>query len=211
MKARIRLALLLLPLLGLAWLQGHGRPSAAGQRNYLDSLRSFWQGVYPNGGRTLYCGRAFRPHDRKVNAEHVYPMSWVTRKLRCGTREQCRHRSARFNLIESDMHNIFAALKDINQARGSMPYAIIPGEKHYRKGCDFEVDFRRHVVEPRPEARGRIARAMLYMADTYGLDLYKRQRKLMEEWNRRYPPDEAERRHNRRVARLQGKPNPYIR
>jgi len=180
-------------------------------RNYLDSLRTFWQEIYPDGGKTLYCGYEFRPFDRKVNVEHVYPMSWVTRKLKCGKREQCRHSSRRFNLIESDMHNLYPALKEINEARGSMAFAEIPGEKHYRKGCDFEVDFRARRVEPSPGARGRIARAMLYMADEYGLDLYRRQRRLMEKWNREYPPDEEERRHNLAVKRIQGQANPYIR
>ncbi len=124
------------------------------QRNYLDSLRSYWQGVYPNGGETLYCGRKFRPFDRSVNVEHVYPMSWVTKKLRCGKREQCRHNSPRFNLIESDMHNMYPARKDVNQTRGAMAFGIIEGENHKYRGCDFEVDFRKRRVEPRPEVRG---------------------------------------------------------
>jgi deoxyribonuclease-1 len=207
MNPKKGILLLLAPFLLVAWLSVKSEPP---NRNYLDSLRPFWREIYPDGGETLYCGQQFRPFDRQVNVEHVYPMSWVTRKLKCGKREQCRHRSNRFNLIESDMHNLYPALKEINQARGSMPFAEIPGEKRYRKGCDFEVDFRKHRVEPRPEARGRIARAMLYMADEYGLDLYKRQRKLLEKWNRQYPPDEEERRHNRAVKRIQGKGNPYI-
>lgn len=182
-----------------------------GTRNYLDSLRSFWQEIYPHGGETLYCGYHFRPYDRRVNAEHVYPMSWVTRQLRCGGRERCRHTSARFNLIESDMHNLYPALAEVNEARGAMAYGEIPGEHHLFENCDFEIDFHKRRVEPRPQARGRIARAMLYMADTYGLTLYKRQRRLMERWNREYPPDEAERGHNRRVKALQGRGNPYIR
>ncbi|HEC06124.1 MAG TPA: endonuclease I [Thiolapillus brandeum] len=181
------------------------------QRNYLDSLRSYWQGVYPNGGETLYCGRKFRPFDRSVNVEHVYPMSWVTKKLGCGKREQCRHNSPRFNLIESDMHNMYPARKDVNQTRGAMAFGIIEGENHKYRGCDFEVDFRKRRVEPRPEVRGRIARAMLYMSDEYGLDIYHKQRKMLEKWNRQYPPDAEEKRHNRAVARIQGKPNPYIR
>ncbi len=201
---------LLLLILGVT-LWSTSACSRPPERNYLDSLRDYWQGLYPRGGETLYCGKRFRPFDRSVNVEHIYPMSWVTKKLGCGKREQCRHNSPRFNLIESDMHNMYPARKDVNQTRSSMPFGIIPGENHYYKGCDFEVDFRKHRVEPRPEARGRIARAMLYMADKYGLDLYRKQRKLLEKWNRQYPPDEEEKRHNKAVARIQGKPNPWIR
>lgn len=180
-------------------------------RNYLDSLRSYWQGLYPDGGATLYCGRKFRPFDRSVNVEHVYPMSWVTKKLGCGKREQCRHNSPRFNLIESDMHNMYPARKDVNQTRGAMAFGIIKGEQHHFKGCDFEVDFRARRVEPRPEARGRIARAMLYMADEYDLEIYRKQRKMLEKWHRQFPPAAEEKRHNAAVAKIQGKPNSYIR
>jgi deoxyribonuclease-1 len=200
---------LILLLLGLA-LWTASACSRSPQRNYLDSLRSYWQGVYPNGGETLYCGKKFRPFDRGVNVEHVYPMSWVTKKLHCGKRDQCRHNSARFNLIESDMHNMYAARKDVNQTRSSMAFGMIKGEKHYYKNCDFEVDFRRHRVEPRPEVRGQVARAMLYMADEYGLDIYKKQRRMLEKWNRQYPPGTEEKHHNKAVARIQGKSNPYI-
>ena len=209
MNLKKTLAALLLPALLFGWLSVNSRPPVT-ERNYLDSLRAFWQGVYPQGGTTLYCGYRFKPFDRKVNVEHVYPMSWVTRKLKCGKREECRHKSPRFNFIESDMHNLFPALKEINQARGSMPFAMIPGEKRYRKNCDFEVDFRKHRVEPRPEARGIIARAMLYMADEYDLKLFERQRRLMEDWDRRYPPGEDEIRHNQAVKRIQGGSNPWI-
>ncbi len=206
MKTRI----VILLLLGLT-LWAATACSRPPQRNYLDSLRSYWQGVYPEGGETLYCGRKFRPFDRSVNVEHIYPMSWVTRKLGCGKREQCRHNSARFNLIESDMHNMYAARKDVNQTRSAMAFGIIKGEKHYYKGCDFEVDFRARRVEPRPEVRGRIARAMLYMADEYDLEIYRKQRRMLEKWNKQFPADTEEKRHNAAVARIQGKPNPYIR
>lgn len=184
--------------------------SRSPQRNYLDSLRSYWQGVYPNGGETLYCGKKFRPFDRNVNVEHIYPMSWVTKQLGCGKRERCRHTSPRFNLIESDMHNMYPARKDVNQMRSAMAFSIIDGEHHQYENCDFEADFHKRRVEPRPAARGRIARAMLYMADEYGLEIYRKQRRLMERWNSQYPPDAEEKRHNRAVAKIQGKPNPYI-
>ena len=137
-------------------------------------------------------------------------MSWVTRKLDCGKREQCRHNSLRFNLIESDMHNLYPARKDVNQTRSAMAFGLIRGEQHYYRECDFEVDFRARRVEPRPEVRGRIARAMLYMADEYDLDIYRKQRRLLEKWHRQYPADAEEKHHNAAVARIQGKPNPYI-
>lgn len=205
-KAKSLAISVLLLVMGIAWALAKPPP----QRNYLDILRVFWSEVYPRGGNTLYCDQSFAPFDRRVNVEHVYPMSWVTRALKCGKREQCRHNSKRFNLIESDMHNLYPARKDVNQARGAYPYSMIKGERHAFKGCDFEVDYRARKAEPAPEARGRIARAMLYMADEYGLEIYSRQRALLVEWDRQYPVDDEERRRNRIIERIQGNANPYI-
>ena len=178
--------------------------------SYLDTLPIFWREVYPACGETLYCGVRFEPFDRRVNVEHVYPMSWVTKALRCGDRDACRRNSERFNRIESDMHNLFPALKDINQARGSYPFGMLKGERLMERGCDFEINHRSRLVEPRPEVRGDIARAMLYMSDRYGLEIYSRQRKQLQRWDELDPPDDMERRRNDLIERVQGNRNPLI-
>ena len=64
----------------------------------------------------------------RVNIEHVFPMSWVTRALSCGTRQQCRNTSKMFNRIEADMHNLFPALSEVNSARSSFSFTKIGGE-----------------------------------------------------------------------------------
>ena len=197
---RVMFVLLLFPGLALA-----ERPV------YLDTIPVFWRNLYPDGGQGLYCGHDFRARDRSYNIEHVYPMSWVARALRCGDRQACRRTSARFNEIESDMHNMYPARKDLNKARGSYPFREIRGERPVERGCDLEIDHRARVVEPRPAVRGDIARAMLYMAERYEeLVLYERQRRLLLDWHRQDPPDDAERQRNRRVAEIQGRPNPWI-
>ena len=193
-------------VLGAAW--GLAKPPE--QRNYLDILRLFWTEVYPEGGSTLYCNQSFKPFDRAVNVEHVYPMGWVTRSLRCGARDECRANSARFNFIESDMHNLYPARKDINKSRGSYPFSMVKGEARDFGSCDFEVDHRGRKAEPAPAARGRVARAMLYMADQYQLEIYSKQRRVLKDWHRRYPPDAEERRRNRIIERVQGNANSYI-
>ena len=138
-------------------------------------------------------------------------MSWVTKELGCGDRDQCRRNNPRFNRIESDMHNMYPARRDLNQQRGAMKYGLIDGERWVEAGCDLEIDRRRRMVEPRPEVRGDIARAMLYMDDTYPeLRLYKRQRSLLERWHREDPPDDAERRRNRLIRHIQGNGNTWI-
>ena len=182
----------------------------AGPGAYLDTIPVFWRTLYPGGGEGLYCGAHFVAKDRSYNIEHVYPMSWVARALRCGDRPTCRRQSRRFNEIESDMHNMYPARRDLNRARGSYPFSELRGERRVEAGCDLEIDHRRRAVEPRPAVRGNIARAMLYMADRYDLEIYKRQRRTLLDWHRTDPVDKAERRRNRLIAKLQGKQNPWI-
>lgn len=178
---------------------------------YRDALRQLWGEVYATGGDELYCGGRFdRQTGRRLNAEHVYPMSWVTRELRCGTRDQCRERSPGFNRIESDLHNMYPSRTDANRRRGSMAFAEVPGEEHAIAGCDIEVDDRSRVVEPRPAVRGEIARAMFYMQQTYGMPIYPRQGELLLRWHRKDPPDAEERRRNEAIAKIQGRRNPFI-
>ena len=133
--------------------------AAGGERGYLDTIPVFWRTLYPDGGQGLYCGRRFQARDRDYNIEHVYPMSWVSRALRCGDRQACRRKSRRFNEIESDMHNMYPARKDLNRERGAYPFREIPGERLVERGCDLEIDHQARVVEPRPASRGNIARA----------------------------------------------------
>lgn len=190
------------------------QPQAAGQTafmEYFQALPIFWDKVYPKGGKTLYCSKRFgRHHGRSVNIEHVYPMAWVTRAEGCRSRKLCRQASPRFNRIEADMHNFYPALKNINKARGSTPFGLIEGERRDFGRCDFEFDNRRRLVEPRPASRGNIARAMLYMHDSYGLPIYKRQGILLKKWNRQDPPDAEERQRNDLIANRQGTRNRFI-
>jgi deoxyribonuclease-1 len=178
---------------------------------YLETLPLFWGGVYPDGGETLYCARRFGPSKGDdINAEHVLPMSWAVRKLGCGSRDRCRETSPEFNRIEADLHNLFPARRDINERRRSMPYGDIRGEARRFGECDFEVDERRRVAEPRTEVRGDVARAMFYMHDTYQIPIYAKHGRLLERWHREDPPGAEERRRNDVIERIQGTRNRFI-
>ncbi len=189
-------------------------PAHAGQRlqgAYFETLPAFWSQLYGTGGETLYCGKRFGPNKGDaINVEHVLPMSWVVKKLGCKTRNFCRKGSELFNRIESDMHNLYPALADINEARSAMAYGEVLGERRRFGSCDFEIDELRRKVEPRRQVRGDIARAMFYMHKSYGIQIYRSQGKLLQQWNRQDPPDDAERRRNDRIQQLQGRRNPFI-
>lgn len=178
--------------------------------NYNEAKRLFWGRVYAKGGETLYCGEVFGSRrSKEINVEHVMPMSWAMKKFNCKERNSCRN-SQRFRQIESDMHNFYPSRRDINQIRGSFPFAIVQGEKRQFGQCDFEVDTRYRVVEPRPEVRGDIARAMFYMYDQYNIRIHVRQAKMLKQWNRQDPPNAFEIKRNNTIAKLQGSRNRFI-
>jgi deoxyribonuclease-1 len=185
-------------------------------RNYNLTRKVFWKELYPRGGYSLYCRQEFDGgYQTEVNVEHVFPMSWVMKELRCGDRNQCRRTSQRFNFIESDLHNMFPALQEVNKVRSAMPFGIIKGEKFLRLdaalNCDFEVDFHKRRVEPTPAARGEIARALLYMDDSYPeLELFKRQRDMLIQWNKADRPSNAEKKRNDMIEKLQGVRNHWV-
>jgi len=178
---------------------------------YFQNMRLFWSRLYGKGGETLYCGQRFGPNKgRGINIEHIFPMSWVINTLNCRDRSHCRSVSPRFNKIEADMHNLYPARAHINKERGARAFGMVAGEPRKFGRCDFEIDRKRRLIEPRPEVRGNIARAMFYMHSTYGLKLFSRQGKLLKQWHREDPPDAGERHRNEIIERLQGKRNPFI-
>jgi len=65
-------------------------------------------------------------------------------------------------------------------------------------------------VEPRPEVRGDIARAVLYMEQDYRMFVGASMMDLMRQWHLEDPPDDEEWRRNDVIERLQGTRNPFI-
>lgn len=180
-------------------------------RDYEQARWLFWNELYTKGGKTLYCGETFNSRTRKgLNIEHVFPMGWVTNELDCGTRKQCRLNSKRFNLIEADLHNLYPSRRDINYARSAYRFGMLSGEARKFGGCDFEVDERKRVAEPRPASRGEIARAMFYMKEEYGLTIFRRSGELLKKWHFQDQPGKHEKWRNDRIEKIQGTRNRFI-
>lgn len=184
-------------------------------QNYEQARSVFWQSLYPNKVQSLYCGEEFFSDQRRgYNVEHVFPMSWVTNALNCGTRKQCRNHSPQFNLIEADLHNLYPARVDVNKARSSFRFGQLRGEpREFGASCDFEVSSRARIVEPAAEVRGEVARAMFYMADRYkaqGLRIFRAQAQLLAQWHESDPPSAQEIKRNDRIEALQGNRNRFV-
>ena len=97
----------------------------------------------------------------------------------------------------------------MNGDRSAHPYGTVEGEPRNYGACDFEVGGRPKAAEPAEGVRGEIARAMLYMADRYGIDV-KMTRDELIAWHEADPPDGWERERARRIETATGLRNPFI-
>lgn len=205
-----------------------------------DAKRALERAVYDADHRTdIYCGCRFDAHkhiqfddcesahpyvpepearDRagRMEWDHAMPASFIGHEFPCwdeptargeSHRDHCRAGSAAFAHAEGDMHNLLPSVGQLNAIRDNFVYAEIPGEDHLAN-CDFERVGR--TVEPRPEARGPLARAMLYAAAVYHVPLAPTAFEVLRAWHHDHPPEAWERDRNDRIARLQGNRNPLI-
>lgn len=174
-----------------------GMANAAG---YTAKVKSqFWDVLYQDGGRTLYCAHQFQPHDHQdMQIEHVYTAAEMVAFLGCGSRKECRKTSMLFNEMEGDLYNLYPALIQTNQRRKAKPFGYVPGERWNYWWCDLEI--RDGVIEPRELSRGAIARARLYMHKEYEAPLTNKA--LMLEWHMEYPITPEEERRNKVIKIL---------
>lgn len=176
--------------------------------------KTFWEVLYPDGGWTLYCGMRFGADRRAedggtVVIDHVYPTESMLEFTGCRNRSACRDsRNAKFAKMEADMHNLYPIQQSLFTFRNGRRYGLVEGEDWRFDDCDIE--WKDEVFEPRPLARGNIARSILYMRATYRLPVDAALLQLLKEWNREDPPSEQETARNDQIETLQGMRNPYI-
>jgi deoxyribonuclease I len=178
------------------------------------AVNTFWNELYANGGWSLYCGYRFdaaveSTENRLFVIEQIYPVSWMLKYLKCDSRRQCRlDEKSRFTRMEADMHNLYPVWQDADIARRDTVFGMIEGEDWRYSSCDFE----RHlgVTEPRPIARGNIARSIFYMHSQYGVPVEKKMLHELKNWNRIDPPSKQEILRNNLIEELQGNRNRYI-
>ncbi len=161
----------------------------------------------------------------RVEWEHVVPAhafgqrfeAWRKGHPRCQRKgrpfkgRSCAERaSPEFRQMQADMYNLFPSVGEVNGQRSNYRMAEIPGEKREFGDCDFEVEDRK--VEPRPSARGKIARAYLYMNAVYpGFGIVtKKSRRLFEAWAKKHPPTAWECERGRKIKAVQGNANPIL-
>lgn len=174
----------------------------------------FWNELYAYGGWTLYCGYRFQGSKETVNhrlveIEHIYPTTAMLEQTGCNSRMQCREQgNKQFIKMEADMHNMYPVMQDILMPGRKPVFGEIKGEYWKFNDCDYERSG--GMVEPRPVARGNVARALLYMHLKYGVEIEPATMQTIKHWNREDPPSKQEKLRNDRIEALQGQRNPYI-
>ncbi len=99
----------------------------------------------------------------------------------------------------------------MNGDRSNHPYGLVENEPRKYGACNFEVGGSPKVAEPKEDVRGDVARAWLYMSDSYSIRLSQEERAMFLQWHEADPPDEWERTRDERIEELQGNKNPFVR
>jgi len=172
--------------------------------------------------------RAIKPSKRadRVEWEHVVPAkvlgqtssAWKQGHKRCITSQGKPYKGRRcanrvdnsYRRKAADLYNLFPAVGAINNARGSLQMAEIPGEPRAFGACDFEISGGQ--VEPNPAVRGEIARTYLYFDDAYPSlkILNSKSRAQYETWSNLDPPDAWECLRASRIHQIQGNSNRFV-
>lgn len=116
-----------------------------------------------------------------------------------------------FRKMLSDLHNLAPSVGELNADRSNHPYGIVEGEPRNYGACDFEVSAPPKVAEPMESVRGDVARAWLYMSDTYSIRLSRQERAMFEGWHAADPVDAFEVLRDQRIEAIQGNKNPWVR
>ena len=122
----------------------------------------------------------------------------------------CARKASRdFRLMEADMYNLFPAVGSVNAVRGNKQYSELPGVPPAFGTCPAKVSGNR--FEPPQNSKGELARAALYMDNAYeSYRLSRQQKQLFEAWSKQDPVDEWECTRAKRIERIQGNENPFV-
>lgn len=175
------------------------------------------------------CGYVPLKNNERANRteiEHIVPaenfgksfIEWREGHADCVRRNGVRYKGRRcagktnaiYRLMESDLYNLIPEIGELNADRRNYRYGVIAGESRDYGSCDFEIED--GVAEPRPEIRGDIARVYFYMHAAYpgrGI-MGNKSQKLFETWDKADPVDAAECRRAKKIERIQGNANEFV-
>ena len=115
-----------------------------------------------------------------------------------------------YRLMQSDMYNLYPAIGAVNATRSNYNFTMLAKNTPSTFGsCQMKIEGCK--VEPPLDARGKIARAYLYMDSEYKrYNMSDAQRKLMNAWNKMFPVTEQECSRTKKIEKLQGNENTIV-
>ena len=147
-------------------------------------------------------GRAF-PEWHEGDAQCVDKRGKAFKGRKCAEKVNREYR-----LMQSDMYNLYPAIGAVNALRQNYNFQMLPGEDPDFGRCGMKLAD--HRAEPPTRARGQIARTYKYMADAYAPRYRMSRQQLMDAWDRMYPVDAWECTRAKRIEKLQGNENPFV-
>jgi len=169
--------------------------------------------------------RKYKKRAKKVEWEHVVPAEnfgrnfseWRAGDARCVNRKGKNFKGRRcaeklnehYRLMQADMYNLYPAIGAVNAARSNYNFVMQEKQKNSFGSCAMKISDKK--VQPPQSARGRIARAYLYMQENYAhYKMSRQQNQMMHAWNTQYPVTHWECLRGERIANLQGNSNQVL-
>lgn len=169
--------------------------------------------MVPNLEKCNYTPEKMESRAHRIEWEHIMPASWLGRQLQCwqnGGRKNCA-KDPVFREREGDMHNLVPAVGEVNAIRSNYGYAELGSKATSFGSCNFVVsNSKPKAVQPANYTKGFIARAFLYMSETYHIRLSKQDIRLMNLWNKKFEVTQWECRRNQMIKVEQGNDNRFI-
>lgn len=123
---------------------------------------------------------------------------------------ECARKNREFNLMESDLYNLWPEDGELNGLRNNFSMAEIAGPALSFGGCSAKIADRK--FEPMDMAKGTVARVYMYMDQKYpgkGI-ISDKNRKLFEAWDKEHPVTDYECSIGRKVFEIQHNQNPVL-
>lgn len=162
----------------------------------------------------------------KIQFEHVVPISYIGRSFsewRVGHpacvddkgipfkgRKCAGLVNREYRFAEADAYNTFPASGAVNMLRSNIEFKNLNSSIPSSFGiCEMKIT--KNGVEPPDESKGRVARASLYMADSYQrYRISNQQLQLFNAWNKQFPVSRSECKIAKKIESIQGNENKFV-
>ena len=173
--------------------------------NHKGAVSTLYSGLMIPGSGMKYLERGDQNQDGFpgdfVNCEHVWPQSKFNKALP----------------MRADMHHLYPTLAMPNNKRGSYPFGMVDNPI-YQTSFGSKLGYGKY--EPADQAKGNVARAVLYFFTRYHRNnIFKKtspesffttRLKMLMRWHQEDAVDSWESKRNDEIFKAQGNRNPFI-